>query len=182
MRAMAGGAPMAMQAPANPPEPAPRLSTFRDVLALVAAEREMLLHGHLLQSVHLVRFAPPVIELRPHKDAPRDLAPSLAKLLSRVTGTRWTIAFSTEAGDPTLAEQGNAADKARRQGAEAHPLVQAILAAFPGASIGAVRAEGVDAYGLPADTRADELSPDEPEGLDFAPLDIEPADMMEMEQ
>jgi hypothetical protein len=45
-----------------------------------------------------------------------------------------------------------------------------------------VRAEGVDAYGLPADTRADELSPDEPEGLDFAPLDIEPADMMEMEQ
>ena len=75
-----------------------------------------MLHAHLLHSVHLVRFAPPVIELRPQPDAPRDLAPQLAALLSEVTGTRWTIALSAAEGEPTLAEQGTAADAARRDG------------------------------------------------------------------
>ena len=51
--------------------------------ALVAAQREAMLHAHLLHSVHLVRFAPPVIELRPEPDAPRDLAARLAALLPR---------------------------------------------------------------------------------------------------
>jgi DNA polymerase-3 subunit gamma/tau len=173
MRAVAGGAPLRMEVPA---ETAPRITSFRDVLTAVAAEREMLLHGHLLHSVHLVRFAPPIIELRPQPDAPRDLAPKLAALLLRVTGTRWTIAFSAEAGAPTLAQQGNDADRARRDQAAAHPLVRAILEAFPGATIDSVRAPGVDAYGLPADTGTDD--PDMPE---FVPYDTDPADMMEMD-
>jgi DNA polymerase-3 subunit gamma/tau len=171
MRAVAGGAPLRMEAPA-----APRLSGFRDVLALVAAEREMLLHGHLLHSVHLVRFAPPVIELRPQPDAPRDLAPKLAALLLRATGTRWTIALSQEKGEQTLAQQGNDADRARRTEAAAHPLVRAILEAFPGAIIESVRAPGVDDYGLPSDTGTPDN--DMPE---FAPYDAEPADFMEMD-
>jgi DNA polymerase-3 subunit gamma/tau len=173
MRAVAGGAPLRMEAPAPA---APRLSGFRDVLALVAAEREMLLHGHLLHSVHLVRFAPPVIELRPQPDAPRDLAPKLAALLLRTTGTRWTIALSQEAGEQTLAQQGNDADRARRTEAAAHPLVRAILEAFPGAIIESVRAPGVDDYGLPSDTGTPDS--DMPE---FAPYDAEPADFMEMD-
>ena len=144
-RAVAGGGAVAMAdlAPA-----APRLSNFRDVLALASAEREMLLHGHLLHSVHLVKFAPPVIELRPHADAPRSLAADLGKLLMAATGTRWTVVLSAEAGQPTLAAQGSAADATRRASAAGHPFVQAILEAFPGAKLGAVRAEGVDAYGL----------------------------------
>jgi DNA polymerase-3 subunit gamma/tau len=108
-----------------------------------------LLHGHLLHSVHVVRFAPPVIELRPQPDAPRDLSSRLAALLLNVTGTRWTIVVSAEAGEPTLAQQGNAADTMRREVAADHPLVRAILDAFPGARIEAVRDPGVDAYGLP---------------------------------
>ena len=50
---------------------APRLASFRDVTALVAERREAMLHAHLIHSVHLVRFAPPVIELRPQAEAPR---------------------------------------------------------------------------------------------------------------
>ena len=65
------------------------LRQFRDVVALVAEKREALLHAQLLHSVHLVRFAPPVIELRPEPDAPRDLSSRLAALLSEATGTRW---------------------------------------------------------------------------------------------
>jgi DNA polymerase-3 subunit gamma/tau len=152
VRAVSGGASVAIAEPA--PAAAPRLASFRDVLALASAEREMLLHGHLLHSVHLVKFAPPVIELRPHADAPRALASDLSKLLMRATGTRWTVVLSAEAGQPTLAEQGNAAEAHRRAAVTEHPLVRAILDAFPGARIEAVRTEGVDSYGLSADTGA----------------------------
>ncbi len=164
-RAVANGPPVAM---AEPAPDGPRLSSFREVAALVAERREPMLHGHLVHSVHLVRFAPPVIELRPQPEAPRDLAPRLAKLLLEVTGTRWTIAVSAAPGEPTLAEQGNLADAARRATAADHPLVRAILAAFPGARIEAVADASADAYGLPV-----EPEPDIPA---FVPVHAEPAD------
>jgi DNA polymerase-3 subunit gamma/tau len=166
-RAVAGGGAMAHAAPdpvAAPVSAGPQLQRFRDVVALVAERREALLHALLLHSVHLVRFAPPVIELRPEPDAPRDLASRLAALLSDATGQRWTIALSTAEGEPTLAAQGNAADHARRVAAAEHPLVRAIMDAFPGARIETVHAAGVDAYGLPS-------APDVPDMPDFAPPD-----------
>jgi DNA polymerase-3 subunit gamma/tau len=165
-RAVAGGAPVA----AAVPDATPRLASFRDVTALVADKREAMLHAHLIHSVHVVRFAPPVIELRPKPEAPRDLAPRLATLLSEATGTRWTIALSAAEGEPTVAEQGSAADAARRTAAADHPLVRAIMDAFPGARIDTVHDATADAYGLPADV---------PE---FAPPDAEPSDEMEFDE
>ncbi len=135
-----------------------------------------MLHAHLLHSVHLVRFAPPVIELRPETDAPRDLASRLAALLTEATGTRWTIAMSAAVGEATIAEQGNAADSARKTAAADHPLVRAILAAFPGARIDTVHDKTTDAYGLPA--AAVPAAPDMPE---FAPPDAEYFDEDPME-
>ena len=169
-RAVANGAPAIAAAPAV--EAAPAFRHFREVAALVATQREATLHAHLVHSVHLVRFAPPVIELRPEPDAPRDLAARLAAVLTEATGTRWTIALSTAAGEPTLAEQGEAADSARRSAAAEHPLVRAILAAFPGARIEAVRDETADAYGLP--TPAAEAPP--ADGPEFALPDADYAD------
>ena len=170
VRAVANGAPvMAVPAPLPPaplpPAPLPsgpslQLNSFRDVAQLVAAEKEPLLHGFLLHAVHLVRFAPPVIELRPEPDAPRDLAQKLAALLLRVTGARWTIALSREPGEPTLAEQGRAAETVRRDEAAVHPLVRAILDAFPGARIQRLEDSRVDEYGLLPDLYKDGLSPD----------------------
>ncbi len=136
-------------APIPAPDAAPRLASFRDVTALVAEQREAMLHAHLIHSVHLVRFAPPVIELRPQPEAPRDLAARLGALLTEATGTRWTIALSTAEGEPTVAEQGTAADTARRTAAADHPLVRAIMDAFPGARIDTVHDTAADAYGLP---------------------------------
>ncbi len=173
---------------AAPPRP---LGDLRDVAMLVAERQDPMLHAHLLHSVHLVRFAPPVIELRPDAAAPRDLAPRLAALLLDATGTRWTIALSTSAGEPTLSEQGSAADLARRGAAAGHPLVQAILSAFPGARIEAVHDSATDRYGLPALDSAPEPGPEdnpdggpeaglgiEPDMPDFAPPDAIPADAM----
>jgi DNA polymerase-3 subunit gamma/tau len=168
-------------APESDPAPAPpRLGSFRDVAMFVAEQREAMLHAHLVHSVHLARFAPPVIELRPEPEAPRDLAPKLAALLSEATGTRWTIALSTATGEPTLAVQGNAADAGRRAAAADHPLVRAILDAFPGARIDTVHDATVDAYGLPAGTAtAAEGLDDDPDMPEFAPPDAEPSEDME---
>ncbi len=173
-RAMASGGGQTAALPEASPAPAPRLAGFRDAVALVAEHRDPILHGHLVHSVHLVRFAPPVIELRPEPDAPRDLASRLAAVLAEATGTRWTIALSAAAGEPTLAEQGTAADTARRAAAAAHPLVRAILETFPGARIEAVHDSRADAYGL---TAAPVLGGEaEFDGPEFAPLDAEFAD------
>ncbi len=168
-RAVANGAPISEALPAGPV-----LNSFRDVAALVKDHREAMLHAHLLHSIHLVRFAPPVIELRTEPDAPRDLAPKLAALLSNATGARWTIALSTAQGEPTLAEQGNAADAVRRGEAADHPLIRAIMDAFPGARINSVHDSGVDDYGLPNVPAIVPLG--EPEMPDFAPPDAEFSD------
>ena len=152
--APSGGGARAVNGPVLSAAPALPAS-FRAVTALIAERREALLHAHLVHSARLVRFAPPVIELHPLPEAPRDLAPRLAAALLEATGARWTIALSTEPGEPTLAEQGSAADASRRAAAADHPLVRAILAAFPGARIETVHDETADAYGLPADPAPD---------------------------
>ena len=169
-RAVANGAPMISAEPVH--QAGPRLGSFREVVAMVGERKEAMLHAHLLHSVHLVRFAPPVIELRPQAEAPKDLSSKLAAVLADITGTRWTIAISREAGEATIAEQGNAADTARKTAAADHPLVAAILAAFPGARIDTVHDKMADAYGLPA------APPDMPE---FAPPDAEYFDEEPME-
>jgi DNA polymerase-3 subunit gamma/tau len=170
-RAMAGGGGALMAAPAAARLP----GSFREVAALVAERREPSLHAHLVHSVHLVRYAPPVIELRPQAEAPRDLAARLSAVLGEATGTRWTIALSALPGEPTLAEQGSAADTARRQSAAQHPLVQAILAAFPGAKIEAVHDSRTDAYGLPAEPASLLADPAPADDLEFAPPDEDAA-------
>ncbi len=176
-RAVANGTAIAAAEPFVEAAPAgPRLASFRDVAALVKDRREAMLHAHLLHSTHLVRFAPPVIELRTEPDAPRDLAPKLAALLSNATGERWTIALSTARGEPTLAELGNAADVMRREEAADHPLIRAIMAAFPGARIDSVRDSNVDAYGLPAESIPVMIPLGEPDMPDFAPPDAEFSD------
>jgi DNA polymerase-3 subunit gamma/tau len=171
LRAIAGGGGVsmpAMQAEAAPALPQP--GSWREVVAL-ASGRVPLLHAHLVHSVHLVRFAPGRIELRPRPDAPRDLAGQLVNLLQERTGTRWTVSLSNAEGEPTLAQQGRAAEAERLEIARSHPLVQAVLAAFPGASIENVRDESLDAYGLPASAAAEA---DAAEERDFAPPDAEP--------
>jgi len=177
MRAMAGGGAAAAAAARPDAAPAaPLPPTFRAMAALVADQREAMLHAHLVHSVHVVRYAPPVIELRPQPEAPRDLAAKLAALLGRLTGTRWTIALSAAAGEPTLAEQRDAA-KVERHGAVAeHPLVRAILDAFPGARIENVHDPDADDYGLPRETPA--AQPDGPPAdlPGFAPADATFAD------
>jgi DNA polymerase-3 subunit gamma/tau len=109
---------------------------FRALVRLFADHQEGMLYAHLLGSVHLVRLEPGLLEIRPKPAAPRDLVNRVGPLLSEWTGRRWTVVANFEApGEPTLAEQDAAAAALQRQEVESHPLVRAVLEAFPGARI-----------------------------------------------
>jgi DNA polymerase-3 subunit gamma/tau len=146
------GATAISAAPEAEPAPALRALHFSDVVALAGAQRDVMLYAHLRQSVHLVRFAPPVIELRLEPAAPRDLAPRLAALLEAETHRRWTIALSQAEGEPTIDSVERVAEATVRQSATDHPLVRAIFETFPGARIESLhRAPEISAAEPPPD-------------------------------
>jgi DNA polymerase-3 subunit gamma/tau len=126
-------------APQPQGEQLPAPQSFQDVIALCAARREAVLSAILTSSVHLVHFETGRIEFRPNDTAPGDLAPRLSRLLSEWTGRPWLVGLSREAGAQTLRDAGIERETQRKKDAATDPLVLAILAAFPGATIEAVR-------------------------------------------
>ncbi|MFZ5609952.1 MAG: DNA polymerase III subunit gamma/tau [Pseudomonadota bacterium] len=136
--AKAPGAVLAMPRRAAP-VPAANPTTFEELTALFEARKEGLIALALRDHVHLVSFAPGRVEIRPTKDAPRDLASRMMACLAEWTGNRWLVALSGEKGAATLHEQEKAADDAARAEALSHPMVQKVMAAFPGARLVAVR-------------------------------------------
>jgi DNA polymerase III subunit gamma/tau len=113
--------------------------SFDEVVALFDKRREPVLRSHLMTHLHLVHFEPGRIEFRPAPGAPRNLANRLGQLLGEWTGTRWLIAISEVEGEPTLRQRQERHEAELRNGVATHPLVQAVLDAFPGATIAAVR-------------------------------------------
>jgi len=122
---------------APPPPPAP--ADFDDVVGLVRDHREAILYGHLVADVHLVRFEPGHIELRLGQRAPADLPRQLSRFLTDHTGLRWLVTVSREEGAASLRDQRREAESARFEQAVKHPLVEAVLTAFPGAVVEEVR-------------------------------------------
>ena len=55
------------------------------------------------------------------------------------TGVRWTVSIASQGGQPTLAEQKQAAKTARIEAVAQEPIVRAVLDRFPGAESSAVR-------------------------------------------
>jgi len=63
--------------------------------------------------------------------------------LTEWTGRRWVVVVSREAGEATVSSQLAAKKSELEQGVRADPLVQAVLARFPGAEIvGVTRRDG----------------------------------------
>ncbi len=140
----AGGSAALAVAPAAMAEPVslPAMpANFTEIVALCVEHREAILAGQLRRDVALVRFEAGAIELRLlNEDRHRDLPGRLSQLLGQWTGRRWTVAVnSVDSAQPTLAEQEYDSERRRRADAAAHPLVAAIMAAFPGAGIEAIR-------------------------------------------
>jgi DNA polymerase-3 subunit gamma/tau len=136
---VAASAPRAEATESPPVEDKPDPRSFADVVELAGRARAMILQANLVSNVHLVRFEPGRIEFRPEPLAPPDLAQQLVRFLNGATRRTWSVVVSREGGDQTLSEQARAADAAARAEAGRHPLVQAVLAAFPGAEVESVR-------------------------------------------
>ncbi len=145
--ASAGLAVVARSEQPQPVAAAPQVAlpaTAEAVLALLEEKREGMLASHFLNSVHVVRCEAGRLEFRPAANAPSDLANRLGETLSRLTGARWVVSVAREGGEPTLAAQRASTEAANRASAAAHPLVQAVLAAFPNATIERVRPRSAD--------------------------------------
>jgi DNA polymerase-3 subunit gamma/tau len=123
----------------TPPADRPDPKNFEAVVALFGARREALLRTQLAANVHLVHFEPGRLEFRPTPAAPRDLASRVGDLLTQWTGRRWVVSIASAGGAPTLHEQARTTAAERHQAAAGHPLIRAVLDAFPGATIQAVR-------------------------------------------
>src|SRR5690625_4933923 len=144
-RAEADNPPVAAAPEAAPDSDAlARFATFEDVLALIREARDIKLLTELEDYVRLVRYRPGLIEFNPTQNAPEDLAGRLGQVLGGLTEARWSVLVSSDEGQPTIAEERRRKADDLRARAEAHPLVAAALASFPGAEIGAMRPLGFD--------------------------------------
>jgi len=133
---------------------APVLATFDAVVALIRDKRDMTLLVDVETCLRLVRYAPGRIEFEPTAAAAPDLAARLSQRLQGWTGNRWAVSVVSAGGAATIAE-GQATDRHRAEArALAFPLVQAVLAAFPGARIAAIRSPAALAADAAADAAA----------------------------
>ena len=128
------------QEPAPDPEPAalPAVAppdSWRAVVALVRGRREVALANRLECDLHLVRFEPGRIEVRPGPDAPKTIVGRLSEVLSEWTGMRWVVAVSSAPGEPPLREALRTEERERRDAVLRDPLVKAVMETFPGAQL-----------------------------------------------
>jgi DNA polymerase-3 subunit gamma/tau len=158
------------------PEPGANPATFAELVALFEEKREGRLYGALYNSARAIAFEPGKVKLLANPALPKNFATEVAAKLQEWTGRLWLVSFeSGAAAEPTLAETALHAREAKKRAASEDPFVAAVLAAFPGASVEAVRAadeplaapapapvepgeasEGEDTYMIP-----DNFEPDE---------------------
>ncbi len=122
--------------------------SWREVVAFVKGQHAAILHAHLRNAVHLVKFVPPTIEMRIEDKVPVNLVQQLSKLLNEHSTMRWTIVLSQQVGEPTLMEQEALQFQADLDKVSSEPIVQEILRIFPGASLSKVINPYLDEYGL----------------------------------
>ncbi|MGR3634924.1 MAG: DNA polymerase III subunit gamma/tau [Shimia sp.] len=112
-----------------------RYATFEHVLELIRTRRDGVLRVQVEKYLRLAAYQPGRIEFEPAPNAPKDLAQRLGTQLQRWTNNRWAVIIVSEGGAATVDEIRNAAENAMRSEAMDHPLVQAVLDAFPKAKI-----------------------------------------------
>jgi DNA polymerase-3 subunit gamma/tau len=119
--------------------PAVVINKFEDLIALATEKRDLQIKTALEREIRLVRCEDGRLEIALENGAAKAIVGDLARKLSQWTGRRWMVVVSAEAGAPTLKAQSEAKQAELKTGVQAHPLVQSVLARFPGAEITRVR-------------------------------------------
>jgi DNA polymerase III subunit gamma/tau len=118
---------------------APALKSFEDLVALAAEKRDLTIKTALERDVRPVRFEDGRLEIGLEASAAKTLTGELSKKLADWTGRRWMVIVSAEPGPPSLYAQAQMRKAELKDGVRDDPLVQAVLARFPGAEIVDVR-------------------------------------------
>jgi DNA polymerase III subunit gamma/tau len=155
------------------------LPNFEAVATLMRDQKEALLDAQLRDNVHLVHFEQGRIEIRLDEMASANLPNELGAILSNLTGERWVVSVSSDAGAETLTRQKDNLKADKRREAEDDPLVKAVLVQFPGAKIANVKEINLTPEMPPLDP--DMIDPDmmDPDmvGFDTADFDDEDFDV-----
>jgi DNA polymerase III subunit gamma/tau len=154
----------------SPPAQAPTFVRFTDLIAFAGSRRDIALKTALERDVRLVRFEDGQLEIALENKASPALIGDLGQRLEALTGRRWMVVVSTQNGEATVRSQIDARREEVQRGVQTDPLVQSVLARFPGAQIVAVREPEVLPPPVAADD--DELPPEMPndqgdDGPDF---------------
>ncbi|MBV8511301.1 MAG: DNA polymerase III subunit gamma/tau, partial [Xanthobacteraceae bacterium] len=159
-------------APADPGAEPLAISRFEDIVALAGRMRDLQTKTALERDLRLVRCEDGRLEVALESNASKALVGELGRKLSQWTGRRWMVVVSAEQGQPTIRSQQDARRVALENDVRSDPLVQAVLAKYPGAEIVAVRApdstEAADTGELaPLDDAPDDspYNDDDPEGM-----------------
>jgi DNA polymerase-3 subunit gamma/tau len=157
-RSAAATAPVAIARTAEP-QPAPpsvAIGRFEDLIALADARRDLQVKSALERDVRLVRFEDGKLEIALEASAAKTLVNDLSRKLADWTGRRWLVVVSGETGAPTVRSQVEAREAELKAGVRGDPLVQAVLARFPGAEIVGVRRRGSadESAGAPGEPEA----------------------------
>ncbi len=143
-RAGLGGPQATAPAAAERSTPAPRIGSLEDILALAARNRDIKLQTAIQRDLRAVRIEPGRLEFSLEPTGDRGIANELSRKLKDWTGQTWMVAIVQAEGQATLREQKLAADRSRKDSAAGHPVVKALMTAFPGARIVDVRSRAAE--------------------------------------
>lgn len=115
--------------------PQVELHSYAALVQYFELQREALLASHLINDFRLIAFAPGRIEVKPITHIAPDVPARINRRLKEWTGQSWNIVFGTADGEPTMREVRAAAASKAKEYAVAHPKVQAVLEAFPNATV-----------------------------------------------
>jgi DNA polymerase-3 subunit gamma/tau len=169
------GDPVARLSEAAPAPPPLAIGRFTDLIELAAQNRDLGVKTALERDVRLVRCEDGRLEIALQPSAARALVNDLSQKFSQWTGRRWMVVVSAEQGEPTVHAQSEARQVELKTGVRGDPLVQAVLARFPGAEIVDVRQAGAAAPSSRDDGAMPEPPPadDGADGVDWQAGDMD---------
>lgn len=130
-------APMTMAAPGA--QAMPVLASFDDVMALIAAKRDIGLRLDVEQYVRPINFRPGAVTFEAAPGAPGNLAGRLVRFLKEHTGQPWLVAAEGGGGAESMMERQKREEREALEAIKKDPFVASVLSAFPGAEIVEIR-------------------------------------------
>jgi DNA polymerase-3 subunit gamma/tau len=113
--------------------------SFDDLARLAEDRRDLSLKFDLERYARPISFRAGAVVFEAAPGAPSNLSQRLVARLKEWTGQAWLVACEGAGGGDTLLERQKRADARAQKEVLAEPLVQAVLAAFPGTEILEIR-------------------------------------------